>query len=158
MKQVRQWLSALSKALCGRRQTCHRLSSAERAGVLIEACLYIRTGQFDSANGLLLQLDDGDAARLNLLGAIHEMRKEWDEAKKCYGQAIRADRRFPPPQQNMRRWYELVTFGKSSLPILLGDEEPHWWCERAPNVEPAPVGVNRFRVSVGARVGSHRDN
>lgn len=107
-----------------------RLSRSERAAVLLEACLNIRTAQFQAAQGILLQLDTHDAARLNLLGVIWELHRDWPRARKLYGQAIRADRQFAAPRQNLQRWYELVTLGASSIPMCLGDEDPQWWCER----------------------------
>jgi len=64
------------------------------------------------------------ARLLNLLGVVHEKRQEWKLAKKFYGRAIRADRRYAPARQNMRRIYELMTVGRSDQPVAMGDERP----------------------------------
>lgn len=123
-----------------------RLTASQRASVLLEVCLCIRTGQLDLAQGLLLQLEGRDTARLNLLGAIAELRHDWPLARSFYGQAIRADSKSASAQQNMRRWYELVTLGSSTLPMLLGDEEPQWWHERE---EPSRPGPETLRNTAG---------
>lgn len=126
-------LQLFGRAISGvwRRKAGDRLPPANRAALLLEACLLIRTGAFPEAQAILLHLDKSDSARLNLLGVIWELNHDWPQARKHYGRAIRADRRFAPPQQNLRRWYELVTIGATSLPMLLGDEDPQWWCERS---------------------------
>jgi FixJ family two-component response regulator len=49
----------------------------------------------------------------NLAGVMHEIQKDYDQAKRCYGQAIRLDKDFEPAQQNMRRIFELFNFGSS---------------------------------------------
>jgi hypothetical protein len=43
-------------------------------------------------------------------------------ARRFYGRAIRADGKFAPAQQNMRRLYELTTFGHTTQHVALGDE------------------------------------
>ena len=60
-----------------------------------------------------------DAATLNLMGALCELRGDWKSARKNYGRAMSADRSYEPAQQNMRRWYELFTFGGTSEPLAL---------------------------------------
>lgn len=75
----------------------------------------------------MLSADDGatpDAERLNLLGVIAEAQDNWPEAARQYGKAIAADSRYEPAQQNMRRIYELTTFGRSAEPVAMGDERP----------------------------------
>lgn len=62
------------------------------------------------------------AGWLNLMGLICESRGDWRRARQFYGRAMRADRAFAPAEQNMRRWYELFTFGRTNLPVALGDE------------------------------------
>ncbi len=62
-------------------------------------------------------------AYANLRGATHELRREWRLARRWYGKAIRADRTYLPAQQNMRRIYELLTFGRSKITFSL-DVQP----------------------------------
>jgi len=74
---------------------------------------------------MILRIGDAtlrDAACLNLRGVIEESRQEWKSARRWYGKAIRVDRSHPAAQQNMRRIYELYTFGWSKQPVALGDE------------------------------------
>ena len=66
----------------------------------------------------------GDAAFLNLIGAICEGHNQWRRARKFYGRAMRANRAFEPAQLNLRRLYELHTFGGCQQPVELGDEVP----------------------------------
>ena len=56
----------------------------------------------------------------NLLGIAHECQRNWKAARRFYGKAVAADRRFLPVQQNLRRLYELYTFGHSNEPIAYG--------------------------------------
>ena len=63
-----------------------------------------------------------DAAFYNLAGLLWEARGDERAAKKFYGRAIRRDRKYPPAQQNMRRLYELRTFGHTRQCVALGDE------------------------------------
>lgn len=99
----------------------------ERGQMLRDVCLAIRLGCLDEAL-LMLRRADGraihEAAHQNLMGVIHEARHEWKLARKCYGNAMRADRRYWPAQQNLRRLYELHTFGHCIDCIALGDESP----------------------------------
>lgn len=98
--------------------------------LLSNAALSIRLGRVDEAMDLLspyLYAPIRDAAYFNLIGVLHEARHEWNLARKFYGKAMRADRHFAPAQQNMRRMYELYTFGKCREPIALGDETPGLW-------------------------------
>ena len=60
-----------------------------------------------------------DPAWLNLIGVIHELRRDWKNARRYYGRAIAIDGAYEPAQQNMRRLYELYTFGRSVEPIAL---------------------------------------
>jgi Flp pilus assembly protein TadD len=68
---------------------------------------------------ILLEGNPTDAAALNLLGAILELRGDWKSARRHYGRAMKADRSYEPAQQNMRRWYELCTFGRTQEPLVL---------------------------------------
>jgi DNA-binding NtrC family response regulator len=69
-----------------------------------------------------LELNDKSAEAFNLTGVLFEMKEEYDRAKKYYGQAIKLDSRYEPAQQNMRRIFELFSFGSSKEPVALGDE------------------------------------
>lgn len=97
----------------------------ENAELFDRACAALRSGHLrnvqevvESGGGRAM----ADARCLNLLGVVNEMRREWATAKRFYGHAIRADHHFDPAQQNMRRLYELETFGRSSsLPVATGD-------------------------------------
>lgn len=60
-----------------------------------------------------------DARCLNLLGVVYETTGRWTLAKQCYGRSIRASRTYPPPQINLRRYYELKTYGRTSLAACL---------------------------------------
>ena len=85
----------------------------------------LRIGDSKAAEEMLIKASDlgnEDAAYLNLVGVFNEAKRRWKRAKKFYGMAIRADGHYEPAQNNMRRLYELETFGKTSLPIALGDE------------------------------------
>lgn len=68
-----------------------------------------------------LELNDKSKEAFNLAGVLFEMQEDYDRAKKYYGQAIKLDKSWEPAQQNMRRIYELFSFGTSKEPIALGD-------------------------------------
>ena len=86
----------------------------------------LRMADFSTAESLLMKAADlkgmNTAPYFNLLGVLYEAQRKWRLARKCYGKAIAADGRYDPAQQNMRRIYELYTFGRSKEPIALGDE------------------------------------
>ena len=65
------------------------------------------------------------AEYFNLLGVLYETQRKWRLARKCYGRAISSNGKHEPSQANMRRLYELYTYGKSSQPVVLteGDME-----------------------------------
>lgn len=89
------------------------LRSAKRA---------INLRDFSTAKGHLikaLELDSRSPQAMNLVGVMLEMREEYEQAKRYYGQAIKLDRNFEPAQQNMRRIFELFNFGSSKEPINL---------------------------------------
>jgi DNA-binding NtrC family response regulator len=69
-----------------------------------------------------LELNDKSAEAFNLAGVLFEMKKDYDRARKYYGQAIKLDKRYEPAQQNMRRIFELFHFGSSKEPVALGDD------------------------------------
>jgi hypothetical protein len=97
----------------------------ERRAVLLLTCGMIRGGHYDEAEGLLtlsLERCPYDARALNLMGIVNEARRDWRTARKFFGRAMAADGRLADAQQNMRRIFELFTFGDSREPIALGDE------------------------------------
>lgn len=82
-------------------------------------------GDFPHAEALLIRAADlagGDPVYLNLLGVLHEAQGRREAAKKFYGKAIHADPKYAAAQQNMRRLYELRTFGATKQDVALGDE------------------------------------
>lgn len=95
------------------------------AAVLDRARRALHAAEFSDAESLLMKaadLGERDAAYFNLLGVLYEVQRKWRLAKKCYGKAIVADRKYEPSQTNMRRMYELETFGKTVYSIAMGDE------------------------------------
>jgi len=103
------------------------------AGVLGQIRRAMRTSDFATAETLLMKaadLAERDAAYFNLLGILYESRRQWRLAQKFYGKAIRANRHYEPAQQNMRRIYELNTFGRSNELAALGDEPGQAWLDR----------------------------
>ncbi|MDB5290404.1 MAG: hypothetical protein JWL69_1645 [Phycisphaerales bacterium] len=111
------------------------------AADLLRACRAIRLADYDTAElALAASVSvwpevEHCAAYLNLLGVIHEARRDWRDARYWYRRAVAADKRYVPTQQNLRRIYELYTFGKSREPFALGDEMHDVWIARLP--EPA---------------------
>lgn len=90
----------------------------------------LRLTRYADAETLLMKAADlahNDAAYFNLLGVLYEVRRQWKLAKKFYGKAIRTNRAYEPAQANMRRIYELYTFGRSKEPLQLGDEPDAWF-------------------------------
>lgn len=84
---------------------------------------FLRESNVAGAESLLMrasELAQHDAAYFNLLGVIYETRRQWRLAKKFYSKAMRTDRSYLPAEQNMRRIYELYTFGHSRQPVALG--------------------------------------
>ena len=87
----------------------------------------LRLADYSNAETLLekaaSQKNQHTAEYFNLLGVLYEAQLKWRLARKCYSKAISADKRFEPAQCNMRRLYELQTYGRSHQAILLGDEK-----------------------------------
>ena len=69
-----------------------------------------------------LELNPNSPLAFNLVGVMLEMREEYEQAKRYYGQAIKLNKNFEPAQQNMRRLFELFRFGSSSEPINTDNE------------------------------------
>jgi response regulator RpfG family c-di-GMP phosphodiesterase len=94
------------------------------ADVLSRVRVALRASDVASAESLLMKaadLGEHDAAYFNLLGVIYELRRQWRLAQKMYGKSSRADKHYEPAQQNLRRVYELNTFGRTSEPAAIGD-------------------------------------
>ena len=101
---------------------------------LEQALRALQARRFDEAETLLSearQYAPHDCVAWNLLGAVHECRGEWKQARRCYGKAVADDKRFAPAQQNLRRLYELYTFGHSQEPLAFGMTLRHW---QAPDI------------------------
>jgi DNA-binding response OmpR family regulator len=86
----------------------------------------LRLADYGNAESLLMKVADrkniSTAEYFNLLGVLYESQKKWRLARKCYSKAISADGHYDPAQANMRRLYELQTFGRSTQGVVLGDE------------------------------------
>ncbi|MBC8105824.1 MAG: hypothetical protein H7Z14_04475 [Anaerolineae bacterium] len=106
-----------------------------RWSVLHFACHAVRDGRFNDARALMTQESDHvptDAPCLNLMGVLAMAHGHWDEAARLWRQALHADRTYLPSRRNLRRYFELFQFGRSSVPIALGDEPQcftHAWDE-----------------------------
>jgi DNA-binding response OmpR family regulator len=106
------------------------LTEDELAGgygaVLARARKAVRADDMATAESLLMHAADLSAGRdapyFNLLGVLYEAQRNWRLAKKFYTKAMRADRNYAPAERNVRRMYELESFGRTSIPITLGDE------------------------------------
>ncbi len=100
--------------------------NAARDSLLLDACVAIRAGRADDGAALLRSHGAAlakDAAYLNLLGVVCEVRQQWRLARRFYGVAISVSPQYGPALRNMRRIYELYTFGRSGEPLALGDAE-----------------------------------
>jgi len=93
--------------------------------VLEQIRLALHAADFTQAESLLetaAQRRNQQAAEyFNLLGILYEAQRKWRLARKCYGRAISTDGKYSPSQMNMRRLYELHTYGKSSQPVILDE-------------------------------------
>ena len=100
--------------------------TAARDSLLLDACVSLRAGRVNDASAMLSphrSVLARDAGYLNLLGVVCEVRRQWKLARRFYGVAMSVDSRHEPAQLNMRRMYELYTFGRSREPLALGDLE-----------------------------------
>ena len=73
------------------------------------------------------------AEYFNLLGVLYEAQHKWRLARKCYGKAIAADKRFEPAQANMRRLFELQQYGRTHQAVKLGDATDEMWLAHLPD-------------------------
>lgn len=84
----------------------------------------MRQADFTSAESLLTKAaetrEQQTAEYFNLLGVLYEAQRKWRLARKCYGKSIAADHKYEPAQLNIRRLYELHSFGRSSQNVMLG--------------------------------------
>jgi FixJ family two-component response regulator len=79
---------------------------------------------FEEAEASLKQaigLDPQSAEAHNLMGVLHELRNEHDDSYREYRAALKADRHYEPAKHNMLRYYERFTFGRSDVPIDIGE-------------------------------------
>jgi DNA-binding response OmpR family regulator len=94
---------------------------------------------FDEAEVFLKQavaLNPRSAEAHNLTGVLMELRGDHDASYRAYRAALKADRRYEPARHNMTRYYERFTFGRSAVPLDLGDTpEP----EPEPQTAPEPT-------------------
>jgi DNA-binding response OmpR family regulator len=91
------------------------LRRAKRAlnnGWIAEAEVYLKQA---------IALNPHSAEAHNLKGVLHEVRDEHDDSLREYKAALKADRRFGPARHNLKRYYERFTFGRSDVPIDLGE-------------------------------------
>jgi DNA-binding response OmpR family regulator len=96
----------------------------------------LRLADYSSAESLLekaaARKNQHAAEYFNLLGVLYESHQKWRLARKFYGKAIATDKHFEPAQANMRRLYELHTYGRSTQAVMLGDESDDIWYARMP--------------------------
>jgi DNA-binding response OmpR family regulator len=96
----------------------------------------LRLADFPNAEAMLMQVaerrEQHTAEYFNLLGVLYEAQHKWRLARKCYGKAMAADKKYEPAQANMRRIYELHTFGRSTQAVMLGDEPEDVWYAHLP--------------------------
>lgn len=99
----------------------------------------LRLADYSSAEALLEKATERKnqhtAQYFNLLGVLYEAHHKWRLARKFYGKAIAADKRFEPAQANMRRLYELHAYGRSHQAVMLGDESDDIWYARLPEAQ-----------------------
>src|SRR5262249_44232953 len=91
---------------------------------LTQAKRTLNQRDFDQAEVYLKQaiaLQPGSAEAHNLRAVPHEARKEHDASRRESRAALKADRHYEPAKHNMTRYYERFTFGRSDVPIDLGD-------------------------------------
>ena len=116
------WLFSIFRSDPGRMsvETTHQLrESADRAARAI------RSGNLDLAEWLLAENGPAalrDAASLNLLAVLALSSGDWQTAKRFWTRACQRDPHYVPASQNLRRYFELCTFGTSKQPLSLGDE------------------------------------
>lgn len=101
------------------------VAQLRRTHALALARQALRRGEIDEAEREIERGRSGgeeDPAFLNVLGILHECRGDVREARACYGKAIAASATYAAAQQNMRRLYELDTYGRTNKTVRFGDE------------------------------------
>jgi Flp pilus assembly protein TadD len=96
-----------------------------RGHALAQARLALRRGELDAAERAMNSAEEAggdDAAFHNVAGVIHECRGDVAQARASYGKAIALAPAYAPAQMNLRRLYELDTFGRTTKAVQLGDE------------------------------------
>ncbi|MCI0564632.1 MAG: response regulator [Nitrososphaera sp.] len=103
-----------------------RVEEAEGIDAIVALAKHaLRNQNFSRAESLLMAaaaVRTSDPEIFNLIGVLHELSGREDEARKFYGKAIALNRHYEPAQQNMRRLYELYTFGRSQEEVTMGEE------------------------------------
>jgi Flp pilus assembly protein TadD len=92
----------------------------DRSTALMIATSAAQRGEWKLASAELMKCPESaldDAACLNLLGLAAEVRGDWKCARKMYQRALQRDRSCQPAEQNLRRYFELFTFGRSHVPM-----------------------------------------
>jgi DNA-binding NtrC family response regulator len=92
---------------------------------MVKAKRALNHREFDEAEVFLKQaigLDPKSADAHNLKGVLHELRNQHDDSYREYRAALKADRHYEPAMHNMTRYYERFTFGRSEIPVDIGDE------------------------------------
>jgi len=96
----------------------------------------LRMAEFTDAEALLMkaadQREQHTAEYFNLLGVLYETQKKWRLARKCYGRAIDANEKYEPARANMRRLNDLQSEGRTTQPVMLGDEPLDVWFAQLP--------------------------
>jgi len=97
--------------------------------ILDEARLAIRLGWVEQAETILDGLEAGVgrdrcAEVFNLVGIVHERRGDERGARRWYGRSVRANPRYNPAHENLRRLFEQSCIGYTELRPCLGDERP----------------------------------
>lgn len=107
--------------------------------VLTQICKALRMADYTSAESLLMKAADANqthtAAYFNLLGVLYEAQRKWRLAAKCYEKSLGPNENYEPARSNLRRLFELRRHGKSSQPILLGDEINDVWFAKLPDAK-----------------------
>jgi DNA-binding response OmpR family regulator len=87
----------------------------------------LQSADWDSAESMLMKAADrnvrNSAHYFNLLGILYESQQKWRLARKCYGKAMNTDKKYKPAEVNMRRLFELYTFGRSEQPVMFGEAD-----------------------------------
>jgi DNA-binding response OmpR family regulator len=109
-----------------RREDIHEpvTAAAQFAANLVRAKRALNNRWFEEAEVFLKQaigLVPKSAEAHNLMGVLHELRNEHDQSYRAYRAALRVDRHYELAEHNMVRYYERFTFGRSDVPIDMGE-------------------------------------